>query len=715
MTTVIPNVFVAGTKAKAEEVNENFEVLAEAVNKQHENIQALVDNSLEELENTKEEILAEINETQVGNMAHLTLDNLDEEGKSVIISQSQHKPFSISNGAVDENGRNRTLHKLAEDIKVNRDYRFTSQKASYSSLSARMFRDDEYAKYLPLSFSISNSSSAPNILTLFNKSDISTNTTLSNLPFAITFYNPTAIRVKKFKVTNSNNSNDKSLKEYEIYGSNDYSVFTLLKSGTNENNEIGQTWEINLSDNFEFYKLYKIKVISAFEGGEVEINNIDIIAEYQYTYGTNNSFICEPCTITTADGRTKIFEDSIIGELGSDFIVSSPIYIFKSFTSGDITKFAKYCIGKAEPPKKINNFQKIGNPTEDKYYSNAYRDFDTNNYITALDLKGFNPGPNEWTLYGKIAMSDTYSQLDIIQTVVCGVSGNSLSFKLQRLKNNILKFIAYDSTNNKEIVSLSSTALNSDSYNFEIRYQFDEEGLGKYKFIVNSGSTIVADLESSNNLKNIAPIRKLVFGVDYDYKTDKCATAVNAYKDLIYISMFRLGLASNRTYWQPTQNIGLWLDTSSVPYTLKRNKNGLSWEVDNDSVYLGYVQLGLDDIEAIGNVEFDKDYSSNAREVIETFDYKTSGYRIYSDGYCEQWGRFLTPALANNAVTLLKTMRDTDYQIFLQDVGGVGGTNTTILSSTEDGFVFYISRNGSSAVCTETKWRVCGYLAEDQY
>lgn len=707
MTTVIPNVFVAGTKAKAEEVNENFEVLAEAVNKQHENIQALVDNSLEELENTKEEILAEINETQVGNMAHLTLDNLDEEGKSVIISQSQHKPFSISNGAVDKNGRNGTLHKISEPITVEQEYVFEKTLAS-TVLGGE-------------TFAVDSSPYTSDVKRLFNKYNVASMCTLDSLPASITFYAPEAIKVQKLEIMNGFNSTDEAIKEYNIYGSNDNEYFSLLKSGTNENSENSQTWEINLAENTLFFKYYKIEIVSTYGSTSVGITNIDITATYHYTYNTNSTIICAPCTITTADGRTKTFENTSILELKTSY---EKCHIYKSFSDGNLSFSKSLSIGKTAPAI-LKNYTIIGNAQlgiPPNSYLPGYTKFGNGFYISALDFEGFNPS-SSWQLDFYFSNCYTAGLNDNKQVLLSGINlrTKQYSFQLYIAKGNNLKFDIYNSSGTVSATLTVNLAGNSyedfhvtikydetlsDNYTYEMRVVRFNTSNGK-DTVINANSIVKTTISANN----IQPITKLIFGVDYDVKGDKISVTANALAGYLYD---KTSIKNNgKVYWVSNEIADKWLDTSSVPYTLL-NKNGLSWEADNDSVYLGYVQLGLDDIEAIRNVEFDKDYSSNAR-VIETFDYKTSGYRIYSDGYCEQWGRFLTPALANNAVTLLKTMRDTDYQIFLQDVGGVGGTNTTILSSTEDGFVFYISRNGSSAVCTETKWRVCGYLAEDQY
>ena len=72
--------------------------------------------------------------------------------------------------------------------------------------------------------------------------------------------------------------------------------------------------------------------------------------------------------------------------------------------------------------------------------------------------------------------------------------------------------------------------------------------------------------------------------------------------------------------------------------------------------------------------------------IIDTYINGTSGYRIWSDGYCEQWGASVN---ASN-VTFLKKFINTDWNF----VGGVGHTATnygydTIKSKTVSGFTFF--------------------------
>ena len=54
---------------------------------------------------------------------------------------------------------------------------------------------------------------------------------------------------------------------------------------------------------------------------------------------------------------------------------------------------------------------------------------------------------------------------------------------------------------------------------------------------------------------------------------------------------------------------------------------------------------------------------SGVSSVIEVYGNSTSGYRLWSDGYCEQWGIVLLDQSKDNPVTLFKPYTDTNYSI----------------------------------------------------
>lgn len=92
----------------------------------------------------------------------------------------------------------------------------------------------------------------------------------------------------------------------------------------------------------------------------------------------------------------------------------------------------------------------------------------------------------------------------------------------------------------------------------------------------------------------------------------------------------------------------------------------------------------------------------------------TSGYNIWANGYCEQWG-ITTPSSSNKkTVSLLKTFANTSYNVVF---GNQYTTTSTAVSNVETS-----TKKVSSFVIIDgtntayyTYWRACGYLAEGQY
>ena len=91
-----------------------------------------------------------------------------------------------------------------------------------------------------------------------------------------------------------------------------------------------------------------------------------------------------------------------------------------------------------------------------------------------------------------------------------------------------------------------------------------------------------------------------------------------------------------------------------------------------------------------------------------------SGYNIWSNGYCEQWGRF-TGFNTTITVTFLKEWKDTNYGIYQGEIGRAGADPYI-------NGVFYSSFTTTSVVATlhndgtnTYMWKAYGYLKEGQY
>ena len=106
--------------------------------------------------------------------------------------------------------------------------------------------------------------------------------------------------------------------------------------------------------------------------------------------------------------------------------------------------------------------------------------------------------------------------------------------------------------------------------------------------------------------------------------------------------------------------------------------------------------------------------------IIDTYVNGTSGYRIWSDGYCEQWG------LANveTYVTLLKTYRDINYVILTSATNNTNSTNRALCGTPSgmtanegksvNSFGLWRSSYNANGVFS-CYWETKGYLAVAQY
>lgn len=148
--------------------------------------------------------------------------------------------------------------------------------------------------------------------------------------------------------------------------------------------------------------------------------------------------------------------------------------------------------------------------------------------------------------------------------------------------------------------------------------------------------------------------------------------------------------------------------TKLIPYMVVGNQS--SWSGMTD-----VVNNGLEILQEV-NEGLATKLDAETVHIIDTYENQRSGYIIYSNGYCEQWGYF---AYTNVTVSLLKTYKNTDYNI-LFGKGFANNTNTRMPSVNNNSITtnsFYVSGvfNNTSGTDCYFWWRTCGYLAEGQY
>lgn len=123
------------------------------------------------------------------------------------------------------------------------------------------------------------------------------------------------------------------------------------------------------------------------------------------------------------------------------------------------------------------------------------------------------------------------------------------------------------------------------------------------------------------------------------------------------------------------------------------------------------VEVDIDEIATDLNGKADKDLGNvptSKSILVDSYVNGTSGYRIYSDKYCEQWG---TASISNGntglAVTLPKSYSDTDYCVLVTHREGSYGTTgmcANVLAVNQ--IKIYYNTTASRTM----QWRTSGYL-----
>lgn len=168
-------------------------------------------------------------------------------------------------------------------------------------------------------------------------------------------------------------------------------------------------------------------------------------------------------------------------------------------------------------------------------------------------------------------------------------------------------------------------------------------------------------------------------------------------------------------YYQAVSNLSL--DASKSSSTYQDNA-----KVQGDNVRVRYFvqvangQINQSDMDwsaftSALQGKLNKDHSNDEKPyIVENYVNGTSGYNLYSNGYCEQWGRVPAGEDSDYTITLLQPYKNTDYQ--------VGYTLQNITASKEATLWKHLSIapiDGSTVGCKrinfERGWFTSGYTA----
>ena len=137
--------------------------------------------------------------------------------------------------------------------------------------------------------------------------------------------------------------------------------------------------------------------------------------------------------------------------------------------------------------------------------------------------------------------------------------------------------------------------------------------------------------------------------------------------------------------------------------------------------YVGdYTQTAIEQTAGLNaelfNNKLDRDHGNDTKPYLKaTYTNGTSGYRIWSDGYCEQWGRITATANGQKTITFAKTFKDTNYVAFKNI--GINSSQSTAGSNELCCYNFTTTTMQTVANTNHlySCWKASGYLAEGEY
>ena len=238
--------------------------------------------------------------------ANQSLTNLTTLGNARL----QYAPFSINSGTVS-NGKNATL-KLPGGSQTTVEVGFVqpilSANGTLGGDSFAVLNSYNTGSYYTWKMFDGNSSTAGAL-------GLGTGT--------LTIYNPIALKVSEFEFLGWDMNSVTSVK-----GSNDGTNYTSITFSSSKN---GSVVTATLT-NSNFYKYYQIDTYGASNYYAYECN---ITATWLKTITASETVICDPCVITTCDGRTLVDGSSSVFEVTNE--ADGDYFIFKNQTNGALT------------------------------------------------------------------------------------------------------------------------------------------------------------------------------------------------------------------------------------------------------------------------------------------------------------------------------------------------------------------------------------------
>ena len=354
------------------------------------------------------------------------------------------------------------------------------------------------------------------------------------------------------------------------------------------------------------------------------LGNFNLTATYTESVSSADTLICNPCTITTADSKSKTFTGA--ETLDCSTAVDGTYKVLKSYNDGSLSLASSLPIQKTAPTSPN---------ADDLWFDNSQFPLAFKKYVAPNYTVNGTPTITENGIYTATAVSDW------VLTDTFSVSGSSVEIDCEFVYHTVLanRAIWWANTNARVMIisngAVSIYALNSyfqvENDNFQngdivrVRFIYESSTSFKYECYVN-GTLVKTETETlSVTLSNITSA--YIGGW-----TNNVSGYTEGSIDLKEFKVF----VDGALIYQP-----------AIP-------NG--W-VKNDNVYIGDVTVSSGLITDINNRYFNA--CPALRYIVDTYQNGASGYAIYSDGWCEQWGA----CTSGTAVVLEKSYKDTNYTL----------------------------------------------------
>ena len=469
--------------------------------------------------------------------ANQSLTNLTSLGNARL----QYAPFAINSGTV-ENGKNATL-KLPGGSQTTQEIGFfqpiMTANGTTGGSDFAVFASSEITSFSRYAYKAFNGDTG------YTGSDVWEATGSS--PQYIGWYNPNPMKMDSLTIRNGFSDHFAYVVTAgEIQYSNDGTNWTTEQTFTNSVTSNGAYWTINItSPVLSNYK--RIYITSATNDpmiANIQFNN----AKELVTITASATVICDPCVITTCDGRTLVDENASVFEVTDE--ADGSYFVFKNQTNGALTLASSLTI--------TNNLV-----LEQAWTQPVLSDNGTLGGASFAVSNSYNTGSYyTWKMFD--GDSSTAGAL--------GVGTGTLTiYNPDALKVSKFEFLGWDMN------SVTSVQGSNDGTNYT-----------PITFTSNKvGSTVTATLTND---------------VFYKYYQIGTAGASNYYAYECTITATIEVSPSNGTYW---------LDTSITPAKLKVYDSAEDeWTINNDLVWIGNCSISGGAITAVENRLFnDNGYS----------------------------------------------------------------------------------------------------------